>query len=44
MKRYDLITEADARLLEIGSTVALNPGGMITPLARDTRGRRAGRP
>jgi ribose 5-phosphate isomerase B len=36
MKRYDLITEADARLLEIGSTVALNPGGMITPLARDT--------
>jgi ribose 5-phosphate isomerase B len=36
MKRYDLITEADARLLEIGSTVALNPGGTITPLARDT--------
>ena len=36
MKRYDIITEADARGLEIGSTVALNPGGKVTPLADDT--------
>jgi ribose 5-phosphate isomerase B len=36
MKRYDIITEADARTLDIGSTVALSPGGKITPLAEDT--------
>jgi ribose 5-phosphate isomerase B len=36
MKRYDIITEADARMLDIGSTVALNHGGTITPLAADT--------
>lgn len=36
MNRYDIITEADARSLEIGSTVQLNPGGHVTPLARDT--------
>jgi ribose 5-phosphate isomerase B len=36
MKRYDLITEADARTTEIGSTVVLSPGGHITPLALDT--------
>ena len=36
MKRYDIITEADARALEIGSSVALNPGGKVTPLAEDT--------
>jgi ribose 5-phosphate isomerase B len=36
MKRYDIITEADARTLDIGSSVALNPGGTITPLAQDT--------
>ena len=36
MKRYDLVTEADARSIEIGSSIALNPGGQITPLARDT--------
>lgn len=36
MKRFDLITEADARLLEVGSTVELAPGGHLTPLARDT--------
>ncbi len=36
MKRYDIITEADARLLELGSTVELAPGGHVTPLARDT--------
>jgi ribose 5-phosphate isomerase B len=36
MKRFQMITEADARVLEYGSTVALLPGGHITPLARDT--------
>jgi hypothetical protein len=36
MKRYDIITEADARTLDIGSSVALSPGGTITPLAQDT--------
>lgn len=36
MKRYDIITEADARGFEIGSAVALAPGGHITPLALDT--------
>jgi ribose 5-phosphate isomerase B len=36
MKRYDIITEADARVMEIGSSVTLNPGGKVTPLAEDT--------
>jgi ribose 5-phosphate isomerase B len=36
MKRFDIITEADARTLEIGSTVELAAGGHVTPLARDT--------
>ena len=36
MKRFDLITEADARVLDIGATVELAPGGVVTPLARDT--------
>ena len=36
MKRFDIITEADARVLDIGSTVELAAGGVITPLARDT--------
>ena len=36
MKRFDIITEADARVLDIGATVALGRGGHITPLARDT--------
>ncbi len=36
MKRFALITEADARLLDPGSTVQLEPGGHVTPLARDT--------
>jgi len=35
-KRFDIITEADARLLGIGSIVELAPGGHVTPLARDT--------
>ncbi len=36
MKQYSLITEADARVLEAGTTVALAPGGHVTPLALDT--------
>jgi ribose 5-phosphate isomerase B len=36
MKRFHLITESDARVLEIGSSVVLVPGGLVTPLARDT--------
>jgi len=36
MKRFQMITEADARLLEYGSTVALVAGGHVTPLAADT--------
>ena len=36
MKTFDIITESDARLLEIGSSVALTPGGHVTPLAADT--------
>ena len=36
MKAFDIITEADARGLEIGSSVTLKPGGHVTPLAADT--------
>jgi ribose 5-phosphate isomerase B len=36
MKRFEISTEADARVLEIGETVALRKGGQITPLAADT--------
>ena len=36
MKRFDIITEADARTLDIGATVELTVGGHVTPLARDT--------
>ena len=36
MKPFDLITEADARVLDIGTTVELSPGGHVTPLAQDT--------
>jgi len=36
MKRFQMITEADARVLEYGSTVTLVPGGHVTPLAHDT--------
>jgi ribose 5-phosphate isomerase B len=35
-KRFDIITEADARVLEPGSTVRLAARGHITPLAADT--------
>jgi ribose 5-phosphate isomerase B len=36
MRRFDIITESDARVLAVGSTVELAPGGHVTPLARDT--------
>jgi ribose 5-phosphate isomerase B len=36
MKRFDIITEADARTLDIGATVELSAKGHVTPLARDT--------
>jgi ribose 5-phosphate isomerase B len=36
MRTFTIITEADARVLERGSTVSLAPGGHITPLANDT--------
>jgi ribose 5-phosphate isomerase B len=36
MKRFSFITEIDARVLEPGSTIELDRGGLITPLARDT--------
>lgn len=36
MKSFDIITEADARVLEIGSSVTLKRGGLVTPLAADT--------
>jgi ribose 5-phosphate isomerase B len=36
MKRFQMITEADARVIEYGATVMLVAGGHITPLAADT--------
>ena len=36
MKRFEIITEADARVLPMGETVELVRGGHITPLAMDT--------
>jgi ribose 5-phosphate isomerase B len=36
VKRFQMITEADARVLESGSTIVLVAGGHITPLAHDT--------
>jgi ribose 5-phosphate isomerase B len=36
VKRFQIVTEADARVLDYGSTIALAPGGHITPLAQDT--------
>jgi ribose 5-phosphate isomerase B len=36
MRTFDIITEADARTLEVGATVELAAGGHVTPLARDT--------
>ena len=36
MKRFQIITEADARVLDYGSSIVLVPGGHVTPLAQDT--------
>ena len=36
MKQFDIITEADARLLDAGETVVVRKGGHVTPLAADT--------
>jgi ribose 5-phosphate isomerase B len=36
MKRFEIITEADARALDVGATVELARGGHVTPLAKDT--------
>jgi ribose 5-phosphate isomerase B len=36
MKKFDMITEADARVLPRGETVLLARGGHVTPLASDT--------
>jgi ribose 5-phosphate isomerase B len=36
MKKFEIITETDARVLERGETVMLIRGGHITPLAQDT--------
>jgi len=36
MKRFEIITETDARVLERGESVILARGGHITPLAQDT--------
>jgi ribose 5-phosphate isomerase B len=36
IRRFEIITEADARQIESGATVELAAGGHVTPLARDT--------
>jgi ribose 5-phosphate isomerase B len=36
MKRFDIITESDARVLTRGEPVMLSRGGHVTPLAQDT--------
>jgi ribose 5-phosphate isomerase B len=36
VRRFEIITEADARTIDVGAAVELAPGGHITPLARDT--------
>lgn len=36
MKRFQMIAEADARVLDYGSSVVLVAGGHVTPLALDT--------
>src|SRR5918912_1723315 len=36
MRKFDIITEADARVLARGETVTLARGGHVTPLAQDT--------
>ena len=36
VRKFDIITEADARQIEPGTTVELSKGGHVTPLAQDT--------
>ena len=36
MKKFEIITESDARVLAPGETVMLARGGHVTPLAQDT--------
>jgi len=36
MKSFEIVTEADARVLDIGESISLKRGGHITPLAADT--------
>ncbi len=36
MRRFDIITEADARVIPHGETIELSRGGHMTPLAQDT--------
>jgi ribose 5-phosphate isomerase B len=36
VRQFDIITEADARRIEYGTTVELRAGGHVTPLAADT--------
>lgn len=36
MKRFEIITEAEARVIPVGDTVSLAKGGHVTPLAHDT--------
>jgi ribose 5-phosphate isomerase B len=36
VKRIQMVTEADARVLDYGSTIVLVAGGHVTPLASDT--------
>jgi ribose 5-phosphate isomerase B len=36
VKRFQMVTEADARVLESGTAIVLVAGGHITPLAQDT--------
>jgi ribose 5-phosphate isomerase B len=36
VKRFQMVTEADARVLDHGTTIILVSGGHITPLAADT--------
>jgi ribose 5-phosphate isomerase B len=36
VKRFQIVTEADARVLDYGSSIVLARGGHVTPLAADT--------
>jgi ribose 5-phosphate isomerase B len=36
MKKFEIITESDARVLDVGDTVMIAAGGHVTPLASDT--------